>query len=71
MAREAMKKYKIALGLCGCHICYSNVISAHSEEEAVQKFLDMNNEEVTKERFDSLVKMTKIHVPKPRKKKSE
>lgn len=39
MAREAMKKYKIAVGICGPTILYSNIIKAHSEEEAVEKFI--------------------------------
>ncbi len=39
MARTAMKKYKIAVGICGPTILYSNVIKAHSAEEAVDKFI--------------------------------
>lgn len=39
MARVAMKKYKIAVGICGPTVLYSNVIKAHSKEEAVEKFI--------------------------------
>ena len=62
-----MKKYKIALGICGPHVLYSNVIRAHDEREAVMKYMQSSGEPVTKEVVAKLLKKTVEHIPKPRK----
>lgn len=38
--REAMKKWKIAVGVCGGRVLYTNIIKAHSPEEAAKKYLE-------------------------------
>ena len=63
-----LKKYKIALGICGCHVMYSNVIRAHDEREAVMKYLESSREQATEEAVEKLLNRTVEHVPKPRKK---
>ena len=63
-----MKKYKIALGVCGPHVLYSNVIRAHDEREAVTKYLKSSREPVTEEVVVKLLKKTVEHIPRPRKK---
>ena len=39
MTKEPMRKWKIAVGICGPTILYSNVIKAKSAEEAVDKYI--------------------------------
>ena len=47
MAKTAMKKYTITLGACGPTIIRSNVIKAHSKEEAVEKYISETGGEYT------------------------
>lgn len=63
-----MKKYKIALGICGPHVLYSNVIRARDERDAVVRYLTGEGEAVTDESVEKLLKRTFEHIPKPRKK---
>jgi len=62
------KTYKIALGICGCNVLFSNVIRAHDEREAVVRYLNGQGEETTDEAVERLLKHTVEHIPKPRKK---
>ncbi len=39
MTKKVMKKYKIAVGICGPTILYSSVIKAQNREEAVERFI--------------------------------
>lgn len=40
-----MKKFKMAIGACGPHIMYTNIIRANSPEEAARKYLGYNAKE--------------------------
>ena len=65
---DAMKKYKIALGICGNRVIYSNIIKAHSIEEAVDKFL-ASNEDYKDSDKEGLIQKTVEYISKPREKK--
>ncbi len=42
-----MKKFKMAVGACGPHIMYTNIIRANSPEEAARKYLGADAKEET------------------------
>ena len=71
MKRKKLKKYKIAVGICGPHILYTNIIKAYSEEEAVKKYMEESEEEFNEERYQMYLRHTFEHIPKPRKKKTD
>ena len=48
--RNKLKKYKMAVGICGPTVLYTNIIKAYSAEEAARLYLQENNEgEITDE----------------------
>lgn len=57
-----MKKYKIALGACGPQILRTNIIKAHTPEEAVRKYLEETGSEITDAKVKSLLSRTYEHV---------
>ena len=65
----AMKKYRIALGVCGPNVLYTNVIRAYDERDAVERFLRSEGNDPTEEEIGKLLGRVVEHVPKPRKKK--
>jgi len=66
-----MKKFKVGLGTCGGRAIVSSVINANDKREAVIKFLQSTEEEVTEENINSYLPRTFEHIPKPRKKTVE
>ena len=42
--RKKLKKYKMAVGICGPTILYTNIIKAYSAEEAARSYLEENND---------------------------
>ena len=62
MAKEKMKKYRIALGICGPTVMYSKIIKAYSEEEAVKKYLADSGEECTDDKVKNLIRFTREKV---------
>ena len=58
----SMKKYKIALGACGPQILCTNIIKAHSAEEAVRKYLEETKSEVTDAKVKHLLSSTYEYV---------
>ncbi len=63
-----MKKYKINLGSCGGKAISTSIIPANDEREAVVKYLESIEEEVTEEKIETYLKGVYEHIPKPRKK---
>ncbi len=63
-----MKKYKINLGSCGGRSISTSIILANDEHEAVVKYLESIEEEITEEKIETYLKGVYEHVPKPRKK---
>jgi hypothetical protein len=47
MARKKLKKFRMAVGLCGPQILYTNIIKAYTEEEAAIKYYEELGEEVS------------------------
>ena len=39
MARQKLKKYRMAVGICGPTVLYTNIIKAYSPEDAARKYL--------------------------------
>ena len=67
MARQKLKKYRMATGICGPTVLYTNIIKAYSPEEAARKYLEkdkdgMATEEKVREIAD---KMYEIEDEKP------
>ena len=67
----AMKKYRIALGICGPHVLYTNVIRAYDERDAAERYLRSEGKDPTEEEIGALLRHVVVHVPKPRKKPAE
>ena len=67
----AMNKYRIALGVCGPHVLYTNVIRAKDEREAVERYLCSEGKDPTEQEIEMLLRHVVAHVPKPRKGKVE
>jgi hypothetical protein len=65
----AMKKYKIALGICGSHVLYSKPTRAFDERNAVVKYLLSEGKDPTEEEIGKLLGRVVEHVPKPRKRR--
>lgn len=63
-----MKKYKINLGTYGGKAICSSIINANDEREAVIKYLQSIDEEVTEEKINQYLLGVFEHVPKPRNK---
>ncbi len=63
-----MKKYKISLGSCGGRAISTSIIKANDEREAVIKYLEAIEEEVTEEKIEQYLKGIYEHIPKPRNK---
>lgn len=61
-----MKKYKINLGTCGGRAINTSIISAENERDAVIKYLQGIDEEVTEEKINQYMKGVFEHIPKPR-----
>ena len=40
MARQKLKKYRMAVGICGPTVLYTNIIKAYSPEDAARKYLE-------------------------------
>lgn len=40
MARQKLKRYRMATGICGPTVLYTNIIKAYSPEEAARKYLE-------------------------------
>lgn len=40
MARQKLKKYRMAVGICGPTVLYTNIINAYSPEDAARKYLE-------------------------------
>ncbi len=64
-----MKQYKIGLGTCGGRAICTSIIKAHDEREAVIKYLESMNEDVTEENINTYIQSTFEHIPQPRKAK--
>ncbi len=57
--RKKLKKYKMAVGICGPTVLYTNIIKAYSAEEAAKLYLDENNDagkEITDEMVSEIAK---------------
>ncbi len=54
MERKKLKKYKMAVGICGPTVLYTNIIKAYNPEEAARKYLEESNEEVTEAKIDEI-----------------
>ena len=66
-AKQVMRKYKIAVGICGPTIMYSKVIKAATPEEAVEKYLADSEDEYTEAEKDMLLRHTiEIGIIKPK-----
>ncbi len=61
-----MKKFKIGLGTCGGRAICTSIINANDEQEAVIKYLQSIDEEVTEEKIKQYLPGVFEHVPKPR-----
>lgn len=61
-----MKKYKIGLGTCGGRAICTSIINANDKREAVIKYLQSIDEEVTEEKINQYLPGVFEHVPKPR-----
>ena len=61
-----MKKYKINLGTCGGRVINTSIINARDERDAVIKYLQNSDEEVTEEKINQYIKGVFEHIPKPR-----
>ena len=66
----AMKKYKIALGICGTRVLYSKPTRAFDERNAVVKYLLAEGKDPTEEEIGKLIHRVVEHVPRPRKKRT-
>ena len=66
MTREKMKKYKIALGICGPRVLYTNIIKAHSKEEAVDKYISEKGKPCSETERERLLYYTAEYESKPR-----
>ncbi len=62
-----MKIYKISLGTCGGRAISTSIIRAQDERDAVVKYLESIDEEVTEEKINLYLKGVFEHVPQPRK----
>lgn len=63
-----MKKYKIALGTSGGRAISTSIINAQDERDAVIKYLQSIDEEVTDDKINQYLKGVYEHIPKPRNK---
>ena len=66
MARKKLKKYRMAVGLCGPQILYTNIIKAYTAEEAAIKYYEELGEEVSEEKLaETARQMYEIEDEKP------
>ena len=57
--RKKLKKYKMAVGICGPTVLYTNIIKAYSAKEAAKLYLNENNDagkEITEEMVSEIAK---------------
>ena len=64
-----MKKYKIAVGLCGPTIIYTNIIKAASPEEAARKYYESLGEPFSEEQITDMASRARLIEKVDRKKK--
>lgn len=60
--KKKLKKYRMAVGVCGPTVLYTNIIRAYSSEEAARFYLDENNDsgkEITDEMVSEIA--NKMH----------
>ena len=60
--KKKLKKYRMAVGICGPTVLYTNIIRAYSSEEAARFYLDENNDsgkEITDEMVSEIA--NKMH----------
>ena len=66
MDRKKLKKYRMAVGLCGPQIIYTNIIKAYTAEEAAIKYYEELGEEASEEKKAETAKqMYEIEDEKP------
>ena len=66
MERKKLKKYKMAVGICGPTVLYTNIYKAYTVEEAVQMyFRELGKTPTDKEYDEALIKMREIVEEKP------
>ena len=66
MARKKLKKFRMAVGLCGPQILYTNIIKAYTAEEAAIKYYEELGEEVSEEKLaETARQMYEIEDEKP------
>ena len=69
MEKKTMKKYRIAVGICGPRVVYSNIIKAHSKEEAVEKYIQSSGIPCDDKQREILLSHTNEYESKPKAKK--
>ena len=66
MAGKKLKKYRMAVGLCGPQIIYTNIIKAYTAEEAAIKYYEELGEEASQEKIaETARQMYEIEDEKP------
>ena len=66
MARKKLKKLRMAVGICGMRILYTNIIKAYSAEEAARKYFEEIEEEASEEKIAEVARrMDEIEDEKP------
>lgn len=66
MEKKRLKKFKMAVGLCGPRVLYTNIYKAYTVEEAAKMYFEDFEEEPTPERFEEVTRrMYEVEEKKP------
>lgn len=66
MSGKKLKKFRMAVGICGPQILYTNIIKAYTAEEAARKYYEEIEEEASDEKItETACKMQEIQDEKP------